>query len=97
MAVGSTMLEDTPILFRGIGWVPYSDGPLNKDRKSILPRDGVGEENWMYIMETRVSDATAEWAKLRKEAVKVVKVADALVLIPLMVGVYNPHSHTIHL
>ena len=67
-------------LFGGIGWGPYSDGPLNAVRKSILSRDGVGEENWMYMMATRVSDASAEWTKLRKEAVKVVEGVDGLVM-----------------
>ena len=67
-------------LFGGIGWGPYSDGPLNAVRKSILSRDGIGEENWMYMMATRVSDASAEWAKLRKEAVKVVEGVDGLVM-----------------
>ena len=67
-------------LFGGIGWGPYSDGPLNAVRKSILSRDGVGEENWMYMMATRVNDASAEWAKLRKEAVKVVEGVDGLVM-----------------
>jgi chromatin structure-remodeling complex protein RSC7 len=130
-------------LFGGIGWGPYSDGPLNAVRKSILSRDGIGEENWMYMMAARVNDASAEWAKLRKEAVKVVKGVDGLVmggaLMPPTdvsagnkpavqepnkeeedvqdlttvdgekpsakkrkniernaVGVYDPHSHTIH-
>ena len=67
-------------LFGGIGWGPYSDGPLNAVRKSILSRDGVGEENWMYMMATKVSDASAEWAKLRKEAVKVVEGVDGLIM-----------------
>jgi chromatin structure-remodeling complex protein RSC7 len=67
-------------LFGGIGWGPYSDGPLNAVRKSILSRDGVGEENWMYMMAMRVSDASAEWAELRKEAVKVVQGVDGLVM-----------------
>lgn len=67
-------------LFGGIGWGPYSDGPLNAVRKSILSRDGVGEENWMYMMATRVGDASSEWTKLRKEAVKVVQGVDGLVM-----------------
>ena len=67
-------------LFGGIGWGPYSDGPLNAVRKSILSRDGVGEENWMYMMAMRVSDASAEWSELRKEAVKVVQGVDGLVM-----------------
>ena len=67
-------------MFGGIGWGPYSDGPLNAVRKSILSRDGVGEENWMYMMATRVSDASSEWSKLREEAVKVVEGVGGLVM-----------------
>ena len=67
-------------MFGGSGWGPYSDGPLNAVRKSILSRDGVGEENWMFMMAARVSDASAEWGKLRKEALKVVEGVDGLVL-----------------
>lgn len=67
-------------LFGGNGWGPYSDGPLNAVRKSVLSRDGVGEENWMFMMATRVSEASEEWGRLRKEAVKVVKGVDGLVL-----------------
>ncbi len=33
-------------LFGGNGWGPYSDGPLNAVRKSVLSLDGVTEENW---------------------------------------------------
>lgn len=66
-------------MFGGSGWGPYSDGPLNAVRKSILSRDAVGEENWMFMMATRVSDANAEWSKLRKEALKV-EAVDGLVL-----------------
>lgn len=67
-------------MFGGSGWGPYSDGPLNAVRKSVLSRDGVGEENWMFMMATRVGDASAEWGKLRTEAVKVVEGVDGLVL-----------------
>ena len=43
-------------LFGGSGWGPYSDGPLNAVRKSILSRDGVSEENWMWMMALRVCE-----------------------------------------
>jgi chromatin structure-remodeling complex protein RSC7 len=36
-------------------------------RKSLLSRDGVTEENWMWMMAGRVGDADEEWARLRKE------------------------------
>ena len=58
-------------IFGGSGWGPYSDGPLNAVRKSYLTRDGVNEENWMYVAAERTMDMSNEWAKLRKEALKV--------------------------
>lgn len=57
-------------IFGGSGWGPYSDGPLNAARKSLLSRDGLGEENWMWTMAMRVAEAGEEWAKWRKEGVK---------------------------
>ncbi|KAG6856713.1 hypothetical protein H0H87_001502 [Tephrocybe sp. NHM501043] len=57
-------------LFGSSGWGPYSDGPLNAVRKSLLSRDGVDEENWMFMMATRVAEAGEEWAKWRREALK---------------------------
>lgn len=57
-------------IFGGSGWGPFSDGPLNAVRKSLLSRDGVTEENWMWMMATRVGDADEEWARLRKEGRK---------------------------
>ncbi|TFK75645.1 hypothetical protein BDN72DRAFT_757327 [Pluteus cervinus] len=58
-------------IFGGSGWGPYSDGPLNAVRKSLLSRDGVAEENWMWMMSMRVLEADEEWAKWRKESLKV--------------------------
>ncbi|KAG6865170.1 hypothetical protein C0991_004718 [Blastosporella zonata] len=58
-------------LFGSTGWGPYSDGPLNAVRKSLLSRDGVDEENWMFTMAMRVAQAGEEWAKWRREALKV--------------------------
>lgn len=57
-------------LFGAAGWGPYSDGPLNAVRKSLLSRDGVSEENWMYMMAARVAEAGEEWTKWRKEGTK---------------------------
>ncbi|KNZ74089.1 Chromatin structure-remodeling complex subunit RSC7 [Termitomyces sp. J132] len=54
-------------IFGSSGWGPYSDGPLNAVRKSLLSRDGVDEENWMFMMAQRVLEAGQEWAKWRKE------------------------------
>ncbi|CCL99390.1 uncharacterized protein FIBRA_01408 [Fibroporia radiculosa] len=58
-------------IFGGSGWGPYSDGPLNAVRKSMLNRDGLNEENWMLIAAQRTVDASAEWAQLRGKALKV--------------------------
>jgi chromatin structure-remodeling complex protein RSC7 len=55
-------------IFGGSGMGPYSDGPLNAVRKSLLSRDGVAEDNWMWMMATRVSEANEGWAKQRAEA-----------------------------
>ncbi|KAI9513432.1 chromatin remodelling complex Rsc7/Swp82 subunit-domain-containing protein [Russula earlei] len=55
-------------LFGGPGWGPYSDGPLNAVRKSLLNRDGLNEENWMFVAAQRTAEAGAEWAKQRRRA-----------------------------
>ncbi|KAH8986945.1 chromatin remodelling complex Rsc7/Swp82 subunit-domain-containing protein [Lactarius hatsudake] len=55
-------------LFGSAGWGPYSDGPLNAVRKSLLNRDGLNEENWMLTAAQRTADASAEWAKQRRRA-----------------------------
>lgn len=57
-------------IFGGGGMGPYSDGPLNAVRKSLLSRDGVAEDNWMWMMATRVSEANEGWAKQRVEALR---------------------------
>ncbi|KAG5634629.1 hypothetical protein H0H81_001328 [Sphagnurus paluster] len=57
-------------IFGGSGWGPYSDGPLNAVRKSLLSRDGVDEENWMFMMATRVAEAGDEWKKWRREGLR---------------------------
>lgn len=57
-------------IFGGSGWGPYSDGPLNAVRKSFLNRDGLNEENWMFVAAQRTMEQSAEWARLRREALK---------------------------
>lgn len=57
-------------IFGGSGLGPFSDGPLNAVRKSLLSRDGVAEDNWIWMMATRVNEANEAWSKQRKEAVK---------------------------
>ncbi|KAF8635673.1 hypothetical protein AX15_000299 [Amanita polypyramis BW_CC] len=65
-------------IFGGSGLGPYSDGPLNAVRKSLLSRDGVTEENWMYMVATRVLEAGEEWARCRKDALKAWSGIDAM-------------------
>src|SRR6266404_5357448 len=55
-------------LFGSAGWGPYSDGPLNAVRKSLLNRDGLNEENWMFVAAQRTAEASGEWAKQRRRA-----------------------------
>ena len=57
-------------IFGGSGWGPYSDGPLNAVRKSYLTREGVNEENWMWVAAERTMDMTREWAALRQSTLK---------------------------
>ena len=58
-------------IFGGSGWGPYSDGPLNAVRKSLLTRDGLTEENWMSIAAQRTIETGEEFGKLRREALRV--------------------------
>ena len=58
-------------IFGGSGLGPYSDGPLNAVRKSMLTRDGLTEENWMLIAAQRTIEAGEEFSKLRREALRV--------------------------
>lgn len=57
-------------IFGGSGWGPYSDGPLNAVKKSMLNRDGVSEESWMYIAAQRTLQMGEEWKTLRKAALE---------------------------
>ncbi|RXW15670.1 hypothetical protein EST38_g10185 [Candolleomyces aberdarensis] len=65
-------------IFGGSGWGPFSDGPLNAVRKSLLSRDSVTEENWMWMMAARVREADEEWTKWRQGARKVPEGTEAL-------------------
>jgi hypothetical protein len=40
-------------LFGGSDWGPYSDGPLNAVRKSLLNRNGLNEKNRMFVATQR--------------------------------------------
>jgi chromatin structure-remodeling complex protein RSC7 len=43
---------------------------LNPVRKSLLSRDGVNEENWMWKMAEKVLESGREWTQCRREAMK---------------------------
>ena len=58
-------------IFGGSGWGPYSDGPLNAVRKSMLTRDGLTEENWMMIAAQRTAETSEEFGRLRRGALRV--------------------------
>jgi hypothetical protein len=64
-------------LFGSSGWGPFSDGPLNAVRKSVLSRDSVTEENWMLMMATKVLEAGDEWTRRRAESLKAAGGVDA--------------------
>ncbi|KAJ3754855.1 chromatin remodelling complex Rsc7/Swp82 subunit-domain-containing protein [Lentinula raphanica] len=55
-------------IFAGHGFGPFYE-PLNPVRKSLLNRDGVSEENWMWMMATRARDANERWRKCRDGAI----------------------------
>lgn len=83
-------------IFGPSGWGPYSDGPLNAVRKSVLTRDGVTEENWMWKMATRVLEAGEEWAKCRKTSTSLdggMSEREGSITDPsVTLGFYEPHS-----
>ena len=62
-------------IFGGSGWGPYSDGPLNAVRKSLYNREGLNEENWMYVAAQRTLETNDEWKQLRKDALRAWKSA----------------------
>lgn len=55
-------------IFGGTGWGPFSDGPHSAVRKSLLTREGLTEENWMFEAARRVGDAGEEWTRMRRKA-----------------------------
>lgn len=57
-------------IFGGSGWGPYSEGPLNAVKKSMLTRDGVSEDNWMFVAAQRTLEMGEEWKELRRAALK---------------------------
>lgn len=55
-------------IFGGSGWGPYSEGPLNAVKKSMLNREGLTEESWMHVAAQRTLEINEEWKLLRKAA-----------------------------
>ncbi|KAJ7481514.1 chromatin remodelling complex Rsc7/Swp82 subunit-domain-containing protein [Mycena latifolia] len=70
VAMGLYRAGGPTTIFGSTGWGPFSDGPLNAVRKSLLSRDGVSEENWMWMAATRTLAAGEEWARWRKESLQ---------------------------
>ncbi|KAK7042462.1 chromatin remodelling complex Rsc7/Swp82 subunit-domain-containing protein [Favolaschia claudopus] len=70
VAMGLYRAGGPTTIFGSNGWGPYSDGPLNVVRKSLLSRDGVTEENWMWMAAMRTLKAGDEWKRQRQEALQ---------------------------
>ncbi|KAJ7151429.1 chromatin remodelling complex Rsc7/Swp82 subunit-domain-containing protein [Mycena crocata] len=75
VAMGVYRAGGPTTIFGSSGWGPFSDGPLNAVRKSLLSRDGVSEENWMWMTAMRTLTAGEEWAQWRKESIQPVDTA----------------------
>ncbi|KAJ8453738.1 hypothetical protein ONZ45_g19589 [Pleurotus djamor] len=69
-------------IFGGSGLGPYSDGPLNAVRKSMLNRDGLTEENWMWQMAGRVLETNSEIEQIRRAALHTIG-PDGIILTPV--------------
>ncbi len=98
-------------IFGGSGWGPFSDGPLNAVRKSLLSRDGVKEDNWMWMIAQRVRESDEELAKWRRNRLKLggglettreeeveplKKKRKVSSHDPLPLGVYEPHTGNVY-
>jgi chromatin structure-remodeling complex protein RSC7 len=87
-------------IFGGYGWGPYSDGPLNAVRKSILTRDGLTEENWMYKMAEKTQETNEEWNITRRDALQHRDIQDSenkrQVSIAEAGGIYEAHTGMIY-
>ena len=97
-------------VFGGMGLGPFSDGPLNVAKKAMLNREGVNEENWMFVMAERTREANEEWTKGRRENLRplggLVEVEKPMEtdsgdttskdegIYPL--GIFEPHSNLVH-
>ncbi|KAJ6588331.1 chromatin remodelling complex Rsc7/Swp82 subunit-domain-containing protein [Mycena capillaripes] len=79
VAMGIYRAGGPTTIFGSSGWGPFSDGPLNAVRKSLLSRDGVSEENWMWMTAMRTLTAGEEWAKWRKESLQPMDLAGNIV------------------
>ncbi|KAJ7792677.1 chromatin remodelling complex Rsc7/Swp82 subunit-domain-containing protein [Mycena olivaceomarginata] len=70
VAMGLYRAGGPTTIFGSSGLGPFSDGPLNVVRKSLLSRDGVSEENWMWMTAMRTLTAGDEWTRLRREGLR---------------------------
>ncbi|EJD02040.1 uncharacterized protein FOMMEDRAFT_20828 [Fomitiporia mediterranea MF3/22] len=96
-------------VFGGSGLGPYSDGPLNVAKKAMLTREGVSDENWMFVMAQRTREANLEWARGRAEAIRGIEEPEVdddpmasrnkrlrREIIAPSYGLYEPHTAVIH-
>ncbi|KAJ3746509.1 chromatin remodelling complex Rsc7/Swp82 subunit-domain-containing protein [Lentinula detonsa] len=93
-------------IFAGNGFGPFYE-PLNPVRKALLNRDGVTEENWMWMMASRAREADERWKKCRSGTISgagtlaPVKKKRKVTFGPetggpiLPLGVYEPHTGTV--
>ncbi|KAJ7337374.1 chromatin remodelling complex Rsc7/Swp82 subunit-domain-containing protein [Mycena albidolilacea] len=75
VAMGLYRAGGPTTIFGSSGLGPFSDGPLNVVRKSLLSRDGVSEENWMWMTAMRTLTAGDEWTRLRREGLQPMDIA----------------------
>ena len=97
-------------VFGGSGLGPYSDGPLNVAKKAMLTREGVNEENWLFVMAQRTRESNSEWLRGRLQSVRGVEVPDEDDEDPMTsrskrtrrdastpsYGIYEPHTAIVH-
>ncbi|KAG6333448.1 hypothetical protein ID866_5638 [Astraeus odoratus] len=55
-------------LFGGAGLGPFSDGPHSAVRKSMLAREGLTAENWLWETARRVSEMNEDFSNMRRSA-----------------------------
>lgn len=68
--VGLYRMGGPTTIFGNSGWGPFSDGPLNVGRKALLNREGVNEENWMYLAAEKTMELNQDWTRARMQALR---------------------------